>query len=69
MNRTLTFTPGVTSQLVSIPAVFDGEAEGDETVLLILADPENALVGGSSPAVLTISDAFKIYLPLVICSP
>ncbi len=64
----LTFAPGTTVQTCTIPLLDDALDEADETVLLALSDPQNALIGDGE-ALLTILDddrpAFWIYLPLV----
>jgi hypothetical protein len=63
---TLVFTPGVTSQSFTVGVVDDDVDEGEETVTLTLSNPDNATIGGNSPAVLTITEEFKVYLPLVL---
>ncbi|MBN1888582.1 MAG: DUF11 domain-containing protein [Thermoflexales bacterium] len=51
----LTFT-NQTSQVIEIPIVDDALVEGDETVLLWLVRPRNAMLGVPSMAILTIQD-------------
>lgn len=41
-------------------------AEGDETVILALSNPDNATLGANAQTVLTITEGFEIYLPLVV---
>jgi CSLREA domain-containing protein len=66
ISGTLVFTPGVTSQTILVTIISDGADENDETIILTLSDAGNATIGGNSPAVLTIVDKFKVYLPLVV---
>jgi len=63
----LVFTPNVTSQSFVVAITDDGIEEGEETVILTLSHAENATIGDNSPVVLTISEEFKVYLPLVLC--
>jgi hypothetical protein len=66
ISGTLVFTPGVTSQTITVTIISDELDEDDETIILTLSDVENADLGGNNPAVLTIVDKVKVYLPLVI---
>ena len=65
VSGTLAFTPGVTSQSFTVDIVDDEVDEGEETIVLTLYDPTNATVGDGT-AVLTITEDFKVYLPLVV---
>ena len=57
ISGTLTFTPGVTSQSFSLTILPDSLDEVDETVVLILSNPDNASLGvGGDIATLTITD-------------
>jgi hypothetical protein len=56
VGDTLTFGPGVTSRVVSVPILDDALDEEDETLTLTLSDPVNATVGANNPATLTILD-------------
>ena len=53
---TLTFTPGVTSQDISIAVVNDGNTEVDETIVVTLASPTNATLGTNTAHTYTIND-------------
>jgi uncharacterized repeat protein (TIGR01451 family)/uncharacterized repeat protein (TIGR02543 family) len=53
---TLTFDPGVTSQVFDVTVVDDSFDEIDETITLTLSSPQNAALGGNNPATLTIVD-------------
>jgi hypothetical protein len=66
ISGTLTFTPGITSQSFTVAVADDEIEEGEETVTLTLFNAENATIGGNSPAVLTITEKFKVYLPLTL---
>jgi uncharacterized repeat protein (TIGR01451 family) len=66
ISGTLTFTPSVTVRSLSVSIVVDDEYEDDETVILTLSDAIAASLGGNNPAVLTITDEAKVYLPLVL---
>ncbi|MGD9099252.1 MAG: Calx-beta domain-containing protein [Anaerolineae bacterium] len=54
VSDTLTFSPGVTSRIVTVPILDDALDEDDETVILMLSDPINAVTGANNPATLTI---------------
>jgi hypothetical protein len=74
-NGTLTFLPGVTEATFAISITADGAeapAEADETVLLTLREPVNAVLGEPASATLTIEDdtptvtnQHQIFLPFV----
>jgi hypothetical protein len=74
-NGTLTFLPGVTEATFAISITADGAeapAEADETVLLTLREPVNAVLGEPASATLTIEDDTptvtnqqQIFLPFV----
>ncbi|MEM8530459.1 MAG: Calx-beta domain-containing protein [Chloroflexota bacterium] len=53
---TLSFAPGETTQSFSFPIVDDGASEGEETIVLRLANPANAELSEDTAAVLTIID-------------
>jgi len=56
--KTLVFGQGETSKTVGVPILPDGLAEGNETVLLTLANPGGgATLGATATAVLTIIDS------------
>ncbi len=57
-SGTLTFAPGVTSQMFTVPVLHDAAPGlGDQTVNLTLSDPTNAAaLGGQSTATLTIHE-------------
>ena len=64
----LTFTPGMTTTLFNVTIISDTVDEADETVLLVLGQPVNAVLGVPASAVLTILDddvIFKLFLPVV----
>ena len=56
MNGTLIFSPGQTSQSFNVPIIGDTTDEPNETILLGLSTPVNALIGTPSAATLTILD-------------
>ncbi len=55
-NGTLTFTPGDTSENVSATIVNDSWDEDDETIIVTLANPSNASLGGNTAHTYTIQD-------------
>ncbi|MCX7683184.1 MAG: hypothetical protein N2508_14660, partial [Anaerolineae bacterium] len=55
-SGTLIFTPGTTIRTFTVPITDDFEYEGDETIALVLSNPENATIGGTNPATLTVLD-------------
>lgn len=55
---TLTFAPGVTSQVLNIPILNDSLNEADETFTLTLSSPTNAALGTQTAATTTITDTF-----------
>jgi Ca2+-binding RTX toxin-like protein len=56
INGTLTFNPGVTSQVLNISVLNDSFIEADETFSLALSSPTNAILGTQATAVTTITD-------------
>lgn len=62
----LTFTPGVTSRNFNVMIMSDEIKEDKETVMLTLFDAENAVIGDHSPAMLTIIEEVRVYLPLAV---
>ncbi|TRU67359.1 MAG: hemolysin [Microcystis viridis Mv_BB_P_19951000_S69] len=55
---TLTFAPGVTTQVLNIPILNDSLNEADETFTLTLSSPTNAALGTQTAATTTITDTF-----------
>ncbi|MBN1672601.1 MAG: lamin tail domain-containing protein [Kiritimatiellae bacterium] len=53
---TLTFAPGQTSRNITLALIDDGEEESDETVVLTLSSPVNAVLGAGSIHTCTITD-------------
>ena len=53
---TLTFAPGVTSQVINIPILNDFLNEADETFTLTLSSPTNASIGAVTTVTTTITD-------------
>ena len=53
---TLTFAPGVTSQVINIPILNDFLNEADETFTLTLSSPTNASIGAVTKVTTTITD-------------
>ncbi|MCA2621439.1 MULTISPECIES: Calx-beta domain-containing protein [unclassified Microcystis] len=53
---TLTFAPGVTTQVLNIPILNDSFNEADETFTLALSSPTNAVLGAVTIATTTITD-------------
>ena len=64
----LFFAPDVTLRTFDVPILSDAVAEDDETVRLALSRAQNAVLGATEQATLTIRDAGEtyIYLPLVL---
>jgi regulation of enolase protein 1 (concanavalin A-like superfamily) len=56
VNGTLVFNPGVTSQVFLVPITDDAEHEVDETIILTLSNPVNAVIGSNNPVPLIILD-------------
>lgn len=46
-NGVITFGPGQTSNTLVIPVTDNGKPEGDETVIITLTEPQNAMLGQS----------------------
>ena len=73
VDGTLLFAPGVVTQPLEIALTDDTEPETDETVVISLSNPQNAVLG--APAVFTLTipandggsepPAFSVYLPLI----
>ena len=55
-SGTLTFNPGVTSQVVNVTVVNDALDEDDETVAVTLSAPSNATLGAQTTHTYTIAD-------------
>nr|WP_302850069.1 bluetail domain-containing putative surface protein [Sphaerospermopsis torques-reginae] len=55
-SGTLTFAPGVTSQVINIPIFNDDLNEADETFTLTLSSPTNANLGTTTTVTTTITD-------------
>ncbi|BAZ80882.1 putative peptidase [Sphaerospermopsis kisseleviana NIES-73] len=55
-SGTLTFAPGVTSQVINIPILNDDLNEADETFTLTLSSPTNANLGTTTTVTTTITD-------------
>jgi uncharacterized delta-60 repeat protein len=71
---TLTFAPGQTTQRLVVPLINDAADEPDESVVIALSSPSNAVLGGTPSLTLTISDddatpgpgpQWRAFLPLV----
>jgi hypothetical protein len=58
-SGTLTFTPSVTSQTISIPILNDSVNEANETFTLKLTSPTNAILGGTATVTTTITDTLS----------
>jgi len=60
VNGTVTFSPGQTSQNINVPILDDTLVEGDETVLLVLSNPNGATIaaGNTSTSATIIDDDF-----------
>ncbi|MFM6038159.1 MAG: beta strand repeat-containing protein, partial [Sphaerospermopsis kisseleviana] len=56
---TLTFNPGVTSQVINIPIFNDAINEANESFTLTLRNPTNATLGTSQTATTTITDTLS----------
>lgn len=46
-NGVITFAPGQTTNTLVIPVTDDTKTEGDETVMITLTEPQNAMLGQS----------------------
>ncbi|MFM6266062.1 MAG: Calx-beta domain-containing protein, partial [Dolichospermum sp.] len=55
-NGTLTFAPGVTTQVINIPILNDSLNEANEIFTLALSSPTNAILGAVTAATTTITD-------------
>ena len=58
-SGTLTFNPGVTSQVINIPILNDSINEANETFTLTLSSPTNANLGISKTVTTTITDTLS----------
>jgi hypothetical protein len=56
---TLTFSPGVTSQTITIPILNNSVNEANETFTLKLTSPTNAILGGTATVTTTITDTLS----------
>ena len=69
ITETLTFTPGETSQVLTLPIPDDSIDEADEVIPLMLSNPMDAVLGEPYAASLVILDddptVFMIYLPVI----
>lgn len=52
----VTFTPGITQRVISIPIVNDNLAEGSETFFLVLSDVKNGHLGNATAAIDIVDD-------------
>ncbi|MFM6312173.1 MAG: Calx-beta domain-containing protein, partial [Dolichospermum sp.] len=55
---TLTFAPGVTTQVINIPILNNSLNEANEIFTLALSSPTNAILGAVTAATTTITDTF-----------
>lgn len=55
-NGTLTFLPGQTAKTIPITLVADAIREGDQTIVVSLSDPSNAVLGSNTSATVTVTD-------------
>ena len=58
-SGTLTFNPGVTSQVINIPILNDSLSEANETFNLTLSSPTNANLGTTNTVTTTITDTLS----------
>jgi hypothetical protein len=66
-SGTLTYTPGITSHTFLVPIYDDTLDETDETILLTLSDPINAVITSTNPVTLTIlDDEWRLYVPIIL---
>lgn len=59
INGTLTFNPGVTSQVINVPILNDSLSESNESFNLTLSNPVNALPGAKIVATTTLTDTLN----------
>jgi uncharacterized repeat protein (TIGR01451 family) len=65
VDGTLVFTPGVVGQTITVTIIDDGVNESEETIILILHNPSNAIIEDGT-AIVTIAGKAEVYLPLVL---
>ena len=63
----LTYTPGITSHPIVVLIYDDTLDETDETILLTLSDPINAVITSTNPITLTVlDDEWSLYVPIIL---
>ncbi|MDJ0507455.1 MAG: Calx-beta domain-containing protein, partial [Nostocales cyanobacterium LE14-WE12] len=66
INVSLTFAPGVTSQVINIPILNDSLNEADETFTLTLSSPTNATLGTTTTVTTAITDTLTAGVTTVL---
>ncbi|NCR66723.1 MAG: hemolysin [Microcystis aeruginosa G11-01] len=66
INVSLTFAPGVTSQVINIPILNDSLSEADETFTLTLSSPTNATLGTTTTVTTAITDTLTAGVTTVL---
>ncbi|NCS15642.1 MAG: hemolysin [Microcystis aeruginosa G13-12] len=66
INVSLTFAPGVTSQVLNIPILNDSFNEADETFTLTLSSPTNATLGTTTTVTTAITDTLTAGVTTVL---
>jgi len=66
INVSLTFAPGVTSQVINIPILNDSFNEADETFTLTLSSPTNATLGTTTTVTTAITDTLTAGVTTVL---
>ena len=66
INGSLTFAPGVTSQVLNIPILNDSFNEADETFTLTLSSPTNATLGTTTTVTTAITDTLTAGVTTVL---
>jgi hypothetical protein len=66
ISGTLVFTPGITLHTLGLTIKEDDDGGGEETISVHLENVQHATIGANNPAIVTITDLYEVYLPLVV---